>query len=144
MWILKRLHELGVSIDDLLMTYLSRVRVYLEQNVPLWHFSITKILIKKIENIQKASLYIILGKLASPDYFCNLAMLNLQPLINRREILCKKFAKKTLKHPVHSKMFKFNHGRGTRSGRNVIVPPTKSARYENSSIPSLAKLINSI
>ena len=55
MWILKRMSELGVSMGDQLMTYLSRVRVYIEQNVPLWHFSITKQLSNKIENIQKAS-----------------------------------------------------------------------------------------
>ena len=131
-------------MGDQLMTYLSRVRVYIEQNVPLWHFSITKQLSNKIENIQKASLIIILGHLASPDYFCNLAMLNLEPLLNRRKILCKNFAKKTLKHPVHSKMFEFKQRKKTRTCFNVIVPFAKNARYANSSIPSLAKLINSM
>ena len=33
MWIIKRLSELGVSVEDKLMTYQSRIRVYLEQNV---------------------------------------------------------------------------------------------------------------
>ena len=38
MWILKRLSELGVSVEDKLLTYQSRIRVYLEQNVALWHY----------------------------------------------------------------------------------------------------------
>ena len=96
MWILKRLAEMGVSIDDLRIAYLSRVRVHLEQHIPLWGFSISKTLSNKIERVQRACLFIILGRHATSDYFCNLAMLNLEPLANRREILCKKFARKTL------------------------------------------------
>ena len=38
MWILRRLKEMGVGVDDLLLTYQSRVRIHLELNVPLWHF----------------------------------------------------------------------------------------------------------
>ena len=60
MWILKRLVEMGVNMQDLLMTYLSRIRVHLELNVPLWHFSISQKLSKNIEKVQKACVYIIL------------------------------------------------------------------------------------
>ena len=144
MWILKRLAEIGVSIQDILTTYLSRVRVHLEQNVPLWHFSISKQLRSKLENTQKACLYIILGRMATPDYYCNLAMLNLEPLENRRDILCKKFARKTFKHPVHRQMFTIRQGEKTRSGCKVVVPKAKTARYERSTIPSLARIINSL
>ena len=94
MWILKRLAEIGASIDDLRIAYLSRVRVHLELNVPLWKFAISKTMSKKIERVQKACLFIILGRHATSDYMCNLAMLNLEPLANRREVLCNKFARK--------------------------------------------------
>ena len=119
MWILKRLAELAVSTEDLLMTYQSRVRIHLELNVPLWHFSISKKLSSYIEKVQKSCVFIILGKLATPNYYCNLDRLNLELLSDRREKLCIKFAKKTLKHPVHGKMFKLNEGRLTRGGRKV-------------------------
>ena len=135
---------MGVSIDDLRIAYLSRMRVHLEQNVPLWHFSISNTLSKKIERVQKACLYIILGRHATPDYYCNLSMLNLEPLANRRDVLAKKFARKTLKHPVHSQMFNFTHRNNARSGRKVIEPKANMARYRKSSVPSLARLINSM
>ena len=128
MWILKRLVEMGGNTEDLLMTYESRIRVLLEPNVPLWHFSITKKLSQTIEKVQKACVFIILGKNASHDYFCNLAILGLEPLSDRRQELCKKFANKTFKHPVHGMMFRRNEGRKTREGRRVIVPVGKTAR----------------
>ena len=70
-------------------------------------------------------------------------MLNLEPMVNRREKLCRKFARKTLKHPVHGKMFTIKKGNKTRSSHKVIEPAAKSARYRKSSIPSLARLLNS-
>ena len=142
MWILKRLAQMGVSIEDLLLTYTSRIRVHFEQNVALWHFSISKMLIKKLEKVQKACVYLILGKQATPDYLVNLSLLNLEPLVDRREDLCKNFARKTLKHPVHGKMFTLHGERKSKSGRKVVVPKSKTVRYQRSSIPSLASLIN--
>ena len=143
MWILKRLAELGVSLDDLLLTFLSRIRVHLEQNVALWNFTISQQLSKKIESVQKACLFIVLGRDATPDYYCNLAMLNLEPLADRRLKLCRKFAQKTFKHPVHGKIFTANPSNHTRSSRKVIEPQAKTARYRKSSIPSLARILNS-
>ena len=144
MWILKRLAEMGVNSDDLLMTYQSRIRILLEMNVPLWHFSITKKLSQDIEKVQKACLFIILGKHATHDYQCNLAILDLEPLSDRRNDLCKEFANKAFKHPVHGKMFKPNQSTTNTRGerRRVIVPVGKSVRYNNSAVPSLARLLN--
>ena len=82
--------------------------------------------------------------MATSDYYCNLAILNIEPLENRRELLCKKFARKTFKHPVHRQMFTLRKGNKTRSGCKVVVPEAKTARYEKSAIPSLAKIINSL
>jgi hypothetical protein len=144
MWILRRLAEKGVSHEHLILTFISRIRVHVEINVPLWTFSITKVIIKKIENVQRIAVFIILGKEAHNDYICNLAMLNLEPLESRRDQICKHFASKILKHPVHHKMFQVASQTKTRSQRVVIVPHTRTRRYECSAIPSLAKLINSL
>ena len=141
MWILKRLKELGVSMEDLVLTYYSRIRIHLELNVPLWHFSITKKLSNVIEKVQKSCLFIILGQLATSSYFCNLTLVNLDLLSERRQKLCTQFAKKTFKHPVHGKMFTKNT-RPTREGRNVIVPRGKTVRYNRSSVPSLSRMLN--
>ena len=143
MWILKRLAEMRVSIDDLLLTYECRIKKHLEINVPLYHFSINKNLSSVIEKVQKACVFIILGKHASLDYFCNLAMLNLEPLSDRRDKLSKNFAKKLTKHPVHRNIFTWNEGIKTRDGRKVVVPYARTSRYGRSSIPSLDQIINS-
>ena len=89
MWILKRLVEMGVSRDDLLLTFQSRIRTHVEQNVPLWHFAISKKLATLIEKVQKICVFIILGKHATPNYSRNLSILDLEPLDERRLKLCK-------------------------------------------------------
>ena len=85
-----------------------------------------------------------LGKEAHSDYLCNLAILDLEPLDDRREKLCKKFAAKTFKHPVHSKMFEIINLPNIRNKRSVEVPLAKTSRYKNSAIPSLANIINAL
>ena len=111
-------------------------------NVPLWTFSISQELSRKIEKVQRVAAFIILGKFAHNDYRSNLAILNLEPLSERREKISKKFAFKTLKHPVHQNIFTHVTRQNGRSGRKVIVPTSKTKRYERSSIPALSRIIN--
>ena len=85
----------------------------------------------------------LLGSLAHSDYQDNLALMGLEKLEHRRNSLSHKFARKVYKHPEHRKMFQLNRGRITRTARRVIVPQTRTARYERSTVPSLAKIINS-
>ena len=144
MWVIRRLAEMGVNSEDLSMTYETRIRKHLEINVPLFHFSISKKLSDTIEKVQKACMYIILGKHASMDSICNQAILNLESLCDRRDKLCTNFAKKTIKHPDHRKMFTWIEGRTTRDGRKVVVPYARTSRYARSSVPSLAQIINNL
>ena len=97
LWILKRLSEFGVSTEKLLETYKLRIRVFVEQNVPLWMYNISKKMSNKIERLQKVSLYVLLGRNADKDYFCNLAMLELDTLKDRRDKIAEKFAGNVLK-----------------------------------------------
>ena len=124
------------------MTYNLRVRTFVEQNVPLWMFSVSNAMKIKIENLQKISVYIILGKLAHKDYLCNLAILDMEPLEERRQKIALKFAAKILKHPEHRKIFNYKDSNITRSGKKVIVPKFRTSRYGNSTVPSLARLVN--
>ena len=62
MWILRRLVELRVSHEHLILTYVTRIHVYLEFNVPLWSFSVSQIMLKKIEKVQRVAVFVILGK----------------------------------------------------------------------------------
>ena len=105
-------------------------------------FQLTKAMTKKIEKVQKVSAFIILGKNAHFDYSTNLEILDLETLEERREKIALKFASKILKHPQHRNIFTFKNSCATRSGREVVVPNYKTTRYETSTVPSLAKLIN--
>ena len=133
--------EFGVFIGELYVMYKLRIRTHIEQNAPLWMFSLTQELKRKIERVQKISLYIILGKEAHEDYLCNLAILNALPLEERRQKIAIKFASNVLKHPEHRKIFSFT-GDKTRSKKTVVIPFTRTARYEKSTVPALALLIN--
>ena len=142
MWILRRLSELGVSVQYILLTYKLRIRTFVEMNVPLWNFNLSAKMAKKIKKLQKTVVYVTLGSSADPDYFCNLAILELETLKDRRELIMKNFAQKLLKHPVHRNIFKFSEANRTRSSKKIIVPFSRTVRYERSSIPALAKFIN--
>ena len=131
-------------VDDLLLVFVSRVRVHLEAHIPLWAFSVSKKLRDNIERVQKICLFVILGPLATSDYLCNLAILDLEPLSFRRDKICKKFARKTFKHSTHRNMFSIIEGTNTRAKRKVRVPEARTARYRNSSIPQLAEIINEL
>ena len=141
MWQLRRLAEMGVSTDKLILIYKSKIRVHLEMNVPLWTFSISLQLSKKIEKVQRTAVLIILREKSTSNYLQNLKFLNLDTLEIRREILSKRCAKKTVRHPVHKKMFIQKQRNDTRSAAPIIIPNGKTSRYMNSTVPSLAKWI---
>ena len=148
LWILKRLVEIGAPLEDVQMTFVQRVRTHVEQNISLWAFSITKNTSNKIEKLQKAAVCIMLPLLSQnmkdKDYKSKLDILGLELLESRREKINNRFAKKTFDHSQHRKMFTLNPKRTTRLCRRVIVPHAKTQRYERSSIPSLAKIINQL
>ena len=68
----------------------------------------------------------------------------LELMFDRCEKLCKNFAKKSMRHPIHKKMYTWKQGSQTRAKPKVIIPKAKTKRYGTSSIPSLSKIINSL
>ena len=134
--------KLGVSVKNMLLTYKSRIRIFVEMNVNLCSFNVSAKMSKKIEKIQKIAIYIILGTKADSDYFCNLAILGLDKLKYRRQVIVKNFATKLLKHPIHRNIFKFTEASRTRSNKKIVVPFARTARYGRRNIPELGKFIN--
>ena len=110
-------------------------------NVPLFMFSISSDLSKNIEKVQRTAVLIMLRQKASNNCLLNLKTLNLQTLEARRDILSKRFAKKTLKHPAHRKIFTLKTRDDTHSSAPIIIPKATTARYRNSAVPSLARII---
>ena len=118
------------------------MRGCVEENAPLWMFSLTKELSDKIERVQKISFCIILGKKSSIHYSQNLIALKCPTLLERRQKIAERFALKVLKNNEHRKMFKFAQNNRTRAGNRVIIPTIKTSRYSKSTIPSLGNIIN--
>ena len=91
-------------------------------NVPLWTFSISQNLSKKIEKVQRTAVFIILRQKALNNYTLNLKMLKLDTLEHRRDILVNRFAQKIIKYPVHKKMFQLKTRNDTRTPAPIIIP----------------------
>ena len=145
MWMIRRLKNLGASNTQLKDIYIKQVRSVLEQCVPLWHPSLAQYETQNIERVQKAALRIIYGQnYHSYNSACKAA--NLLTLEVRRLDLCESFAKKSLKHPKHSKWFKLN-AKATHTRQKLpkfATPYSRTARFDNSPIPYLTGLLNKI
>ena len=145
LWSLRRLKKLGANSNDLLDVYYKQVRSILEYAVPVWHPSLTSDDRLKIEQVQKAALSIIMGE-GYQSYKTALRACNVETLFSRRQNLCRKFAKKSLKHGKFSKWFKPN----PKVTITRLKPTrfcklyTRTARYEKSPIGFLTNLLNNL
>ena len=145
LWCLRRLKKLGADFRDLLDVYFKQIRSILEYAVAVWHHALTGEDRLQIERVQKCALSIILGK-EYKSYRSALKHLKLDTLFSRRQKLCKKFAKKSLKHVKFSKWFKPN-----RKTTTTRQKPTKfceliarTERFKKSPIGFLTRLLNNI
>ena len=143
LWILIRFKSLGSSQDQLLKVYQTRIRSTLEFAAPVFTFGLTKEQSTKIEMVQKKSFVIILGK-DYINYESALLALNQDRLDTRRVELAYNFALKSSKTPRHSGMFPPNpaYRSNMRHLKPFLEHQCHSSRYFNSSIPSMARLLN--
>ena len=76
--------------------YFSRIRCKLEQSAAVWSRSLTLKNINDLERVQKSAVRIIYGK-PYESYTATLKNLNIVRLSERRDLICLKFAKNSLK-----------------------------------------------
>ena len=107
LWVVRRLKELGASEQELIDIYIKQVRSILELAVPAWQGAITQAERDEIERVQKAAFHIALGD-DYQSYRNALKYFEMDSLENRRQKLCKKFARKAVINPKHQKWFKLN------------------------------------
>ena len=139
---LRRIKELGGSEQDLLDVFIIQIRCLCELACPAWNGSLTKTDIKKIENIQKSALKIILNTRYS-GYKNALDFFKIQSLEERRKSLSTSFAKKSRMNPKFKVWFK-RPVKVTRHKVPVVLPKTRTASYMKSPLFYLANLINSL
>ena len=142
MWILRRLKKMNMSTSFLVDVYIKEVRSTLEQAVPVWNAGLTKDQVTTIERVQKTALFIILDK-HYINYEVACAVSDLEPLEIRREKICLNFAMKNAKSG--DSLFSIINQRSNKRNKKFTVKEYKcrTKRYQMSSLPYLAKLINS-
>ena len=141
LWILRRLAALGFNKNTLFDVYTKEVRSILELAVPVWHSGLTLKQSQDIERIQKIAFRIILGS-DYQSYQLACLQLSAQTLQSRRLKLCLKFSMKNLKSE-NCLFEKIDRNVKTRKQDLVKEFKTNTTRYQNSSLPFLARLINS-
>ena len=141
LWILRRLLKFNLDTPTLFDVYTKEIRSILELAVPVWHSGLTKQQSINIERIQKISFRIILGEnFKNYKQACNI--LSAQTLEERRLKLCLNFAKKNLKSS-NSFFNKIEPNMNTRRRTSVVKEyKCRTNRFQNSSLPYLAKLLN--
>ena len=144
---MKMLHVAAKFVSnnqDMVYLYKTFVRSALEYSAVVWHSSLSQKNIDDLERIQKSALKVIL-KEKYKDYKSALSDLNLQSLSDRRENLCLRFAKKSLKLLNFKKLFPHSkkfHVMNQRKRRKFFVNNAKTERYRKSSVPYMQRLLN--
>ena len=124
--------------------YYSRVRCKLEQSAAVWSSSLTQKNIKDLERVQKSAVRIIIGK-SYESYTETLKELDMKRLSERRDLICLKFAKTSLRLDNFKKLFPMQkniHDMETRQNERYHVVRSYGKRYAVSAIPSMQKLLN--
>ena len=107
--------------------YFTRIRCKLDQSAVVWNSSLTQKNISDLERVQKSVVRVICGK-NYDSYSETLKELNIQ----RRDLLCLKFAKKSLKVENFKHLFLINsneHSMKTRGNNLYKVNSGFSERY---------------
>ena len=124
--------------------YYSRIRCKLEQSAAVWSSSLTQKNSNDLERVQKSAVRIILGK-PYESYTHALEELGIKRLSERRNLICLKFAKNSLKLQNFKKLFPLQenkHDMKTRQQEKYKVIRSYGNRYAISAIPSMQKLLN--
>ena len=124
--------------------YYSRIRCKLDQSCVVWNSSLTQQNVSDLERVQKAAMRIINGK-NYESYSNTLKELGMVSLAERRDILCLKFAKKSLKVENFGHLFPISlkqHAMGTRHSDIYKINNCFGKRYMKSAIPSMQRILN--
>ena len=134
--------NMELDFFQLFVIYTKEVISILEMAVPVWHPSLTKQQSADIERIQKIAFKIILqDKYLNYESACE--FFATESLENRRIKLCYRFAVKNFKSD-HSFFTKVVANAKTRHARNRVYEyKCNFGRFRKSSIPYLARLLNS-
>ena len=139
-WRLRRMKQLGVDETTLTDFWKSEGRVHLEANCPVWAGAITKRQCRALTRVQRKAVAAITQK----DYHKACEDLKLEMLPERRSMISKKFAEKTVKKSRHQDIFELlpNPPTTRRGKKRWKVPISHTRRHQKSPVPYLTSLLN--
>ena len=143
MWQLIRFKNCGASQEQLLTLYILKIRCLAEFAAPAFHSSLTIEQSNHLEMIQKKSFAIILGA-NYKNYSNALNILNQVELSTRRIELCTNFAQKCITNSRHADLFHKRRIQSTRRSTKYEEIKCKTARYYNSAVPYMTRLLNKL
>ena len=141
LWMLRRIKEVGGSLEDMVRVYCLQIRCLSEIACPVWNGALTQSDIKRIERTQKMALKIILGS-EYRGYDEALDRCGLILLSTRRHDICLKFAQSIEKSQKFNSWLKKTVCQ-TRTSEKYNIPFTRTKIYETSPLIYLTKLLNS-
>ena len=144
-WTLRKLKILKLDSEILTDYYCKEVRSILEFGVAVWNSGLTRHLSDELERVQKTCVNIILSDIPyNLSYEVSCILLDLEPLIFRRQDLCIRFIQKASKDPQHSDLLlKNTNNFNTRySGHSYREFKCRNKRFYNSPLCYLTRLLN--
>ena len=144
MQILHKASKFTNNKKDLKQIYMLQIRSKLDQSAVVWHSSLSNRNRNDLERIQKSALRCILGN-EYKSYEEALKKMGLVTLDKRREQMCLKFAKESLKLNKMMNVFPRNksiHSMEKRSSDFYRIEKTKTERFKRSAIPFMKKMLN--
>ena len=140
---LSKLKYIGLPIEDLIKIYILFIRSLTEYCSVVFHGSLTQELTRKIEQIQKTCLKVILSE-NYVSYEAALEMSGLETLHDRRESRCLSFAQKCVKNTENRKMFPTNDvpTYNVRQTEKYVVNFARTNTYFKSAIPFCQRKLN--
>ena len=145
---LTKLKYVGVPVEDLIEIYCLFIRSTTEYCSAVFATSLTAEQARKLTNIERTSLKIIL-KESYISYETALEWTGLTSLTDRRAAHLLKFSRSTARHPIHGpRMFPLNTDiqdiQNIRNREKYKVNFARGAAYYSSTIPSAQRLLNTI
>ena len=137
--ILTKLKYAGIPTKDLIDIYKLFIRSITEYCSSVFHTSLTQEQIKKLENIQKTCIKVILGN-EYTDYDAALKKCSLQTLSDRRQKHFVKFTLKCARDKFNNNMFPTNDNQ--RGKEMFKVNFARTNQYLKSTIPQAQRILN--
>ena len=142
LWQLTRFKRLGASQDKLITFYVLKIRSILMFGSVCFHSSISSELSQRLELQQKRCFAIILGSQYG-SYHNAATLLDLPRLDTLRSEACLKWANKAAANPQHTHLFPHSQSKiDTRHKQKYKEYFCHSAKYYNSAVPHMTRLLN--